>query len=191
MLNVAKVRSIQTIGTGCCSEGRVAALCRAGCPRHSADCRATRGGDGGCAFDAAFPHLTEAVAARCEVVLCAGALHSPAILQRSGVGDFTALAAAGVKHRVLHLPAVGENLQDHLQIRAVYRLADGVDTAAIAYTVKDALRYTVVFPTKVYTESVYKLKEKLKTLLNRYWAKVRLTSRWESIPEYRAKLSRG
>ena len=43
-------------------------------------------------------------------------------------------------------------------------LADGVDTAAIAYTVKDALRYTVVFPTKVYTESVYKLKEKLKTL---------------------------
>ena len=54
------------------------------------------------------------VAARCEVVLCAGALHTPAILQRSGLGSFDrVLAPAGIEHRVVDLPAVGENLQDH------------------------------------------------------------------------------
>ncbi|VVT13076.1 Oxygen-dependent choline dehydrogenase [Sphingomonas sp. EC-HK361] len=50
-----------------------------------------------------------------EVLLCAGAVQSPQILQLSGIGDPARLKAAGV--RPLHdLPGVGENLQDHLDI---------------------------------------------------------------------------
>ncbi|MDQ6685092.1 MAG: GMC family oxidoreductase N-terminal domain-containing protein, partial [Pseudomonadota bacterium] len=54
-----------------------------------------------------------------EVVLAAGAIGSPQILQLSGVGDPALLAANGIATRV-PLPGVGANLQDHLQIRAVY-----------------------------------------------------------------------
>ncbi|TXC70303.1 choline dehydrogenase [Sphingomonas ginsenosidivorax] len=66
-----------------------------------------------------------------EVVLAAGAIGSPRILQSSGVGDPAALAAAGIP--VLHaLPGVGGNLQDHLQIRPVYQVA-GVRTLNTDY----------------------------------------------------------
>ncbi len=56
-----------------------------------------------------------------EVVLSAGAVNSPVILERSGIGDGERLAGLGigVQH---HLPGVGENMQDHLQIRPVYRV---------------------------------------------------------------------
>lgn len=47
-----------------------------------------------------------------HVVLCAGAINSPSVLMRSGVGDRAALAAVGIE-TVLHAPAVGENLIDH------------------------------------------------------------------------------
>ena len=48
-----------------------------------------------------------------EIVLCAGAFESPAILERSGIGSKPILSAANVP--VLYgLPGVGENLQDHL-----------------------------------------------------------------------------
>jgi choline dehydrogenase len=60
------------------------------------------------------------------VVLAAGAVVSPALLQRSGIGAGAALHALGVQP--LHdLPGVGENLQDHLQIRAVFSV-QGVRT---------------------------------------------------------------
>ena len=50
-----------------------------------------------------------------EVLLCAGAVQSPQILQLSGIGDPERLKAAGVA--VTHaLPGVGENLQDHLDV---------------------------------------------------------------------------
>ncbi|MDJ0943634.1 MAG: choline dehydrogenase [Kiloniellales bacterium] len=50
-----------------------------------------------------------------EVVLAAGAINSPKLLQLSGIGDPTRLKAAGVAP--LHaLPGVGENLQDHLEL---------------------------------------------------------------------------
>ena len=55
--------------------------------------------------------------ARCnrEVILCAGSIGSPALLQHSGIGPATVLQDAGVA--VLHdLPGVGENLQDHLEV---------------------------------------------------------------------------
>jgi choline dehydrogenase len=56
-----------------------------------------------------------------EVVLCAGAVHSPAILMRSGIGEAGALAALGVPV-VAHLPHVGRNLMDHPIIRATVGL---------------------------------------------------------------------
>jgi len=53
------------------------------------------------------------------VLLAAGAVATPQILQRSGVGAATLLQRLGIEP--LHdLPGVGENLQDHLQIRAVF-----------------------------------------------------------------------
>lgn len=63
----------------------------------------------------------ERVGARLEVVLSAGAVASPAILERSGVGDPARLADLGVA-TVAALPGVGEDLQDHLQLRTIFRV---------------------------------------------------------------------
>mgnify|MGYP001250402548 CR=1 FL=1 len=54
-----------------------------------------------------------------EVILCAGALSSPMILERSGIGDSSRLQRLGISP-VMHLPGVGENLQDHLNVRTTY-----------------------------------------------------------------------
>ncbi|MGJ8597370.1 GMC family oxidoreductase [Sulfitobacter sp.] len=56
-----------------------------------------------------------------EVVLCAGAVNSPQILQLSGIGPAGLLKQHGIDV-VLDQPFVGENLQDHLQIRAVFKV---------------------------------------------------------------------
>jgi choline dehydrogenase len=61
-----------------------------------------------------------------EVVLCAGAVGTPHLLQRSGVGDPALLSTHGVTPQHA-LPGVGANLQDHLQIRAVFEV-QGVTT---------------------------------------------------------------
>jgi choline dehydrogenase len=54
-----------------------------------------------------------------EVLLSAGSIQSPQLLQLSGIGPAALLAEHGVS--VIHdLPGVGENLQDHLQIRATF-----------------------------------------------------------------------
>jgi choline dehydrogenase len=61
-----------------------------------------------------------------EVVLATGAVGTPQVLQLSGIGDPALLQPLGIP--VVHaLPGVGRNLQDHLQIRAVYAV-DGVKT---------------------------------------------------------------
>jgi choline dehydrogenase len=61
------------------------------------------------------------VTVRREVILSAGAIGSPQILQLSGIGPAAALQAHGID--VTHdLPGVGQNLQDHLQIRAVFKV---------------------------------------------------------------------
>lgn len=57
-----------------------------------------------------------------EVVLSAGAIGSPQLLQVSGVGPADLLSAHQIPVRV-ELPGVGENLQDHLQIRTVYKVS--------------------------------------------------------------------
>lgn len=58
--------------------------------------------------------------ARAEVILSAGAIGSPQILQCSGIGSAGLLQRVGVPV-VLDLPGVGENLQDHLQVRLVFK----------------------------------------------------------------------
>ncbi len=58
-----------------------------------------------------------------EVILSAGAIGSPQILQLSGIGPAGLLKRHGIE--VAHdLPGVGENLQDHLQIRAVFKVGN-------------------------------------------------------------------
>jgi len=50
-----------------------------------------------------------------EIILCGGAFNSPQLLQLSGVGDAEHLRSVGIEP-VAHLPGVGENLQDHLEV---------------------------------------------------------------------------
>jgi len=60
------------------------------------------------------------------VILCAGSIGSPQLLQLSGIGPAALLQRHGIPV-VRDLPGVGENLQDHLQIRAVFKV-QGVQT---------------------------------------------------------------
>ena len=61
--------------------------------------------------------------ARGEVILASGAIGSPQILELSGVGRGDVLSRHGVA--VLHeLPGVGENLQDHLQLRPIFKVSN-------------------------------------------------------------------
>jgi len=65
--------------------------------------------------------------ARREVILAAGALQSPQLLQLSGIGPPELLQRFGIP--VVHaLPGVGENLQDHLQARAIFRCTQPITT---------------------------------------------------------------
>jgi len=66
------------------------------------------------------------VTAKREVVLSAGSIGSPQILQLSGIGPAALLQQHGVP-LVHELPGVGANLQDHLQIRSIYKVK-GVKT---------------------------------------------------------------
>jgi choline dehydrogenase len=50
-----------------------------------------------------------------EIIVCGGAINSPALLQLSGIGNSAELARVGVEP-VHDLPGVGENLQDHLEV---------------------------------------------------------------------------
>ena len=68
---------------------------------------------------------------RGEVVLASGSVGSPLILERSGIGAAERLKAHGIE-AVHHLPGVGENLQDHLQIRPIYRV-HGIKTLNTEY----------------------------------------------------------
>lgn len=89
--------------------------------------------DEGCASGVVFRRAGERCVAKAtgELILAAGAIGSPAILQRSGVGKGDLLAALGLDV-LRHHPGVGANLQDHLQIRPVYRVS-GVRTLNTDY----------------------------------------------------------
>ena len=57
-----------------------------------------------------------------EVILCAGAIQSPQVLMLSGIGPAAHLQEMGITVQQ-HAPGVGENLQDHLQLRLIYEVA--------------------------------------------------------------------
>ena len=71
--------------------------------------------------------------AECEVILCAGSIGSPQILQLSGIGPVALLRQHGIDV-VCDLPGVGANLQDHLQIRAVFKVQDVATLNTMAST---------------------------------------------------------
>ena len=74
-----------------------------------------------------------AVTAAREVILSTGSIGSVQILQLSGIGPAPVLKAAGVV--VQHdLPGVGENLQDHLQIRSVYKVQGAKTLNTLAHS---------------------------------------------------------
>jgi choline dehydrogenase len=70
--------------------------------------------------------IERARAAR-EVIVAAGAIQSPQLLQLSGIGPGILLQRLGIPVAV-DLPGVGENLQDHLQIRAIYKVSKPITT---------------------------------------------------------------
>jgi choline dehydrogenase len=79
------------------------------------------------------------VRAEREVVLAAGAVHSPVLLLHSGIGPAAHLRALGLD--VVHdLPGVGENLQDHLAGGAIVRCREPV-TLVAAESIGHLLRY--------------------------------------------------
>ena len=57
--------------------------------------------------------------AKKEIILSAGSIGSPQLLQLSGIGNSNNLSKLGIKS-VMNLPGVGENLHDHLQLRSIY-----------------------------------------------------------------------
>ncbi|KAF6807429.1 choline dehydrogenase [Colletotrichum plurivorum] len=62
-----------------------------------------------------------------EVILSAGSVQSPGILELSGIGQPAVLEAAGITP-LISLSGVGENYQDHIRTSNVYRLKDGFDS---------------------------------------------------------------
>jgi len=83
--------------------------------------------DGRRAVGVAYRRKGRSLEARCrgEVILSAGAIGSPQILLLSGVGPGAQLQAFDIP--VLHdLPGVGRNLQDHLQVRMVFKTRDPI-----------------------------------------------------------------
>ena len=65
--------------------------------------------------------------AQAEVLLAAGAIQSPQLLQLSGIGPEALLREHGITPQRV-LPGVGENLQDHLQMRLIFECAKPVTT---------------------------------------------------------------
>jgi choline dehydrogenase-like flavoprotein len=67
--------------------------------------------------------------ARREVILCAGALETPLLLERSGIGRGDVLGGAGVR-QLVESPNVGERMSEHRGLRLMYRLsgADGYNS---------------------------------------------------------------
>lgn len=67
------------------------------------------------------------IAARREVILSAGAVQSPGLLELSGIGSPNVLKAANIT-QLQKLAGVGENYQDHIRLSNVYRLKDNFST---------------------------------------------------------------
>ena len=79
-----------------------------------------------------------------EVLLCAGALQSPQLLQLSGIGPAPLLQRHGVP-LVHELPGVGGNLQDHLALRLLYKCTKPITTNDDLRTIFGKLRVGLKF----------------------------------------------
>jgi choline dehydrogenase len=119
-LRPASRRPNLTIMTGCHVEKLLIEATQQG-----PSCRGVQFTGGGRAFTAS---------ARRETLLAAGAIGSPHLLQLSGIGPAEALHRHGIMPLV-DAPGVGENLQDHLQLRMVYRItgARSLNTTAASW----------------------------------------------------------
>jgi choline dehydrogenase len=119
-LRPAAARPNLTIMTGCHVEKLLIDRTEQG-----AICRGVQFSGGGRAFTAT---------ARRETLLAAGAIGSPHILQLSGIGPADLLHRHGISP-IVDAPGVGENLQDHLQLRMVYRItgAPSLNTTAASW----------------------------------------------------------
>ncbi|KAJ7698030.1 alcohol oxidase [Mycena rosella] len=84
-----------------------------------------------------------------EVVVSAGALYSPAVLQRSGIGNATFLKSLGITP-VLDLPGVGANFQDQILLTKVsFPLAPSANTTNVTAGDKVLLGVVVAHPTAI------------------------------------------
>ncbi|NYS25586.1 GMC family oxidoreductase N-terminal domain-containing protein [Rhodobacteraceae bacterium 2376] len=90
--------------------------------------------DGRRATGVAYRHggAVQEVRAGAEVILCAGAVNTPKLLQLSGIGPGALLQGHGIA--VLQDAASGENLQDHLQLRCAYRVSGAPTLNTMAAT---------------------------------------------------------
>ncbi len=77
--------------------------------------------------------------AHAETLVCAGAVGSPQLLQLSGIGPADLLSQQGITPQV-DLPGVGENLQDHLQMRMVFKVQNAKTLNTLASTWHGKLR---------------------------------------------------
>lgn len=89
---------------------------------------------------------TELVQANSEIILSCGALHSPQVLEHSGIGDAERLRGLGITP-MHHLPGVGENLSDHTHVQLHFE-TDRAHTAndlfnSRWFAIREALRYAL------------------------------------------------
>ncbi len=82
-------------------------------------------GDRVCGVECRVGDRLERITAKCEVLLCAGALASPQLLMLSGIGDPDLMTPYGITNRHL-LPGVGRNLHTHPTIRISYSCREPV-----------------------------------------------------------------
>jgi len=82
-----------------------------------------------------------------EVILAAGAIGSPHILQLSGIGPGAHLQAHGIDV-VLDAPEVGANLQDHLQLRCAYRVSNAMTLNTLSASLWGKMRIAAEFALK-------------------------------------------
>lgn len=79
--------------------------------------------------------IASTVRASAEVILCAGAVQSPQLLQLSGVGDPDALKKLGIEVKAAS-PNVGKNLQDHLDVTVIHKMTQPIS----AYSMQKGMK---------------------------------------------------
>jgi choline dehydrogenase len=99
---------------------------------HAHACRVVFEGERAIGVEYVKHGVKQMVRAKREVLLCAGAIQSPQLLELSGIGDAARLQQLGIPV-IAHSPAVGENLSDHLQARCTYQ-------TNLPITVNDVMR---------------------------------------------------